>query len=236
MKTSNFLWKYFVLSIIYHTFAFVIIVILNCVVIIVSKINESSEIQEKELVELFIHGSQAAFGELYARYKERLRYLCKRLMKNETDLEDTIHDIFVHLWETRNSINPELSFSAYLYTMTRNYILKKFRHFDVHSRFARSILMNGADTTNETENTIADNDYEILLSKAIESLSPRQKETFQLSRVQELSYKEISELLQISVDTVQEHISLALKKIKGFLKQHADIHFQAVIGFFTFFS
>ena len=187
------------------------------------KINGLSEVQEKELVELFIGGSQAAFGELYVRYKERLMYLSRRLMKNETEQEDIVHDIFVQLWELRNSINPELSFSAYLYTMTRNYILKKFRHFDVHTRFAQTVLMNATELTNETEDEIIDNDYQILLNKAIDKLSPRQKEIFQLSRIQEFTYKEIADMLQISVETVQEHASIALKKIRVYLKQHADI-------------
>ena len=200
------------------------------------KVNSLSEKQDKELVELFIGGSQSAYGELYLRYKERLMYLCRRFMKNETDMEDTVHDIFVQLWESRNFINADLPLSAYLYTMTRNYILKKFRHFDVHSRFAHTVLMNATKTTNETENEIIYSDYENLVNKAIECLSPRQKEIFQLSRIQELTYKEISELLQISVETVQEHASLALKKIKAYLKQHADIHFQTVIGFLMFFS
>ena len=198
-------------------------------------INNISEKQERELIELLMNGSKPAFGELYTRYKERLMYLCKRFMKNENDVEDIVHDIFLQLWETRNTINAELSFSAYLHTMTRNYILKKFRHFNVHSRFAQTVLMNATDSTNETEDTIISNDYEILLNKAIECLSPRQKEVYHLSRIQKLSYKEISDLMQISVDTVQEYASLALKKIKTYLKNHADIHFQTIIAFLIVF-
>ena len=200
------------------------------------KVNNLSGKQDRELVELFMGGSQEAFGELYARYREQLKYLCKRFMKNEIDVDDTVHDIFVHLWETRDAINVDLSFSNYMYTLTRNHVLKKFRHHAVHSRFEQTLLMNATDSTNETEDAIIDNDYEILLNKAIECLSPRQKEIFQLSRIQRLSYKEISELMQISVDTVQEHASLALKKMKGYLQQHADIHFMLTIIFLMLFS
>ena len=185
--------------------------------------NNISKLQEKELVEMFIGGSQAAFGELYVRYKERLMFLYRRLMKNQTDQEDIVHDIFVQLWELRNSINPELSFSAYLYTMTRNYILKKFRHFDVHARFAQTVLMNATEMTNEMEDEIIYKDYELLLEKAIEKLSPRQKEVYQLSRIQEFTYKEIADMLQLSVETVQEHASLALSKIRKYMRQYADI-------------
>jgi len=153
-----------------------------------------------------------------------MRY-CKRLLKDEAGSEDVVHDIFLQLWERRDSLNMISSFSGYLHTLAQNRILNIFRQFDVHSRFTRHILMNRKDATSETEDSVIENDYAKLLNKAIESLSPRQKEIFQLSRIQGLTYKEISELTQISVDTVQEHASLALKKLREYLKQHADIHF-----------
>jgi len=181
-------------------------------------------------------GSQEAFGELYARYKGSLMRYCKRFLKDETGSEDIVHDIFLQLWERRDSLKTVISFSSYLHTLAQNRILNMFRHFDVHSRFVQHILMNEQDATNETEDSIITNDYTELLNKAIECLSPRQKEIFQLSRIQKLTYKEISELLQISPDMVQEHASLAMKKIIGYLKQYTDIHFQAVIIFLMFFS
>ena len=180
-------------------------------------------ISDKELLELVMSGSQSAFGELYTRYKGTLMRYCKRFLKDETGSEDVVHDIFLQLWENQDSLNVIKSFSGYLHTLAQNRILNIFRQFDVHSRFARHILTNEKDVTNETEDSIIDNDYAELLNKAIECLSPRQKEIFQLSRIQGFTYKEISELTKISVDTVQEHASLALKKLKGYLKQHADI-------------
>jgi len=198
------------------------------------KINEISKKQDKELVELLIGSSQEAFGELYARFKERLLYLCKRYLKNEADSEDVVHDVFLQLWETRHSLNSEMSFAAYVQKITKNYTIDKLRHVDVHSRFAKNTLMNVADSTNETENTIIDNDYAELLKELIENLPPRQKEIYRLSRIEGLSYKEISKLLQISIPAVQKHASIALNKIKEHLQQHADIYFQIVITFFCF--
>jgi RNA polymerase sigma-70 factor (ECF subfamily) len=192
--------------------------------------------QDKEIVALFKEGSQKAFEVLYARYKRQLLYLGKRALKNETDLEDMVQDIFVQLWETRDSLNPELSFSGYVFTLMRNRILYRYRHFDVHSRFAQHILINAEDSTNETEDTIIENDFTVLLNGVIENLPPMQKEIFLLSRKEGLTYKEISEMLQISVPAIQKHVSISLKKIKEHLKLHADIHFQAIMPFLIFFS
>jgi RNA polymerase sigma-70 factor (ECF subfamily) len=107
--------------------------------------------------------------------------------------------------------------------MTQNDALDKLRHTDVHARYVENRLMNEIDLTNETEETIISDDYQQLLDKLIEGLPPMQKKVFQLSRIEELSYKEIAELLHISVYTVQEHASIALCKIKKNLSQHTDI-------------
>ena len=79
----------------------------------------------------------------------------------------------------------------------------------------RYTLLNEKDSTNQTEDSIIDNDYEKLLDALIESLPPRQKEAYLLSRKQGLTYQEIAEKLHISVYTVREHISLALEKIRN---------------------
>jgi RNA polymerase sigma-70 factor (ECF subfamily) len=179
-----------------------------------------STMQDKELVALCKKGSQPAFSELYIRFKNRLKYLCKQLLKDEVGAEDIVQDIFLQIWETHDSLNPELSFWGYLHTLAQNRILNKFKQFDVHSRFARHIIMNGEDSTNLTEDTILENDYKKLLDELIEGLSSQQKAIFRFSRVQGLTYKEIAGLLNISVYTVGEYMSIALKKIKNQLMQY----------------
>ena len=192
-------------------------------------IGKLSKKSDRELVSLLMNSSQQAFEELYVRYKGGLVYHCKWFLKDETGSEDIVQDIFMQLWEKRESLNIEVSFSGYVYTLAQNRVLNVLRKFDVHSRFVRHIIMNGKDSTNQTEESIIDSDYAELLNGLIENLSPRQKEVFRLSRTHGLTYGEIAELMQISVDTVREHASIALKKIKKQLIQHTDIHFKTVI-------
>ena len=192
--------------------------------------------QDKELVELFKEGSYQAFSELYARYYKQLIRSCKQYLKNESDCEDVVHNIFLHLLENRDSLDSISSFSGYVHTLAKNRILDEFKKFDIHSRFAQYILINSKESTNQTEDAIIDDDYTKLLNELIESLSPRQKKVLQLSRIHGFTYKEIAEQLQISVTTVQEHATLALEKIKKYLIQHTDVHFKTVIIFLMFFS
>lgn len=181
---------------------------------------------EQELVRALISGSKDAFTELYVSYKGRLMYFCNRFLKDKEKSEDVIQDIFIQIWESRDKLNPELSFSGYVHTLSQNRILNILRQFDVHSRFVQGSIKKQITSTTGTEDAIIEKDLARILKEATENLSPKQKEVFRLSRIQGLTYKEIAELLQISVPTVQEHASLALKKIKEYLSQHADVHFR----------
>jgi RNA polymerase sigma-70 factor (ECF subfamily) len=194
-----------------------------------------TKMQDKELVTLLKEGSQQAFEALYLRYIKKLSHFCIRLLRNEFKAEDIAHDVFLQVLETHHSINPEKSFSGYLYTIAKNLILYDSRKSDIHRRFVQHTIMNESDTTNQTEDQVIDNDYEQLLNEMIDGLSPQQKEVLRLSRIEGLTYKEIAELLHISLPTVKLHASLALKKIKKQLATHADLHFKAVITFLIFF-
>ena len=194
------------------------------------------DLQDKELVALLKEGSTLAFEQLYLRHSGHLVNLCQRFMKNKTDAEDIVHDIFVQIWETRDTLNTELSFSGFLNTLAQNRVLYKFRKSEVHSRFIQYMLLNEIDSTSETEHTIIDNDYAKLLDEMIESLPKQQKEIFRLSRIEGLTHQEIAELMQISNENVRKQVSLALKKIKKLLLQNTDIHFQTIIGILMLLS
>ena len=136
---------------------------------------------ERELVLRLIDGDEDAFCELYAAYKNRLLYFAMKFVKSREFAEDIFQDAFTVVWQSRRFINPDASFSSYLYTIVRNRIL----------------------------------------SRALEQLTPRQREVFNMSRDLQMSHKEIAEALGVSVNTVQEHISVSLKVIRAYLTKYS---------------
>ena len=77
------------------------------------------------------------------------------------------------------------------------------------------------DSANETNNKILFDDLKDVLSRALEQLTPRQREVFNMSRDLQMSHKEIAEALGVSVNTVQEHISVSLKVIRAYLTKYS---------------
>ena len=84
---------------------------------------------ERSLVLRLIEGEEDAFCELYAAYKNRLIYFAMRFLKSREYAEDIFQDAFTIVWQGRRFINPDASFSAYLYTIVRNRILNQLRDF-----------------------------------------------------------------------------------------------------------
>ena len=175
---------------------------------------------ERSLVLRLIDGNEDAFCELYAAYKNRLIYFAMRFLKSREYAEDVFQDAFTIIWQGRRFINPDASFSSYLYTIVRNRILNQLRDLVNQDKLKEQILQQAVDYSNDTQNEILANDLKQLISCAMQQLTPRQRKIFEMSREQQMSHKEIADVLGISVNTVQEAISTSLRTLRFYLKKN----------------
>ena len=104
--------------------------------------NNSSQ-KEKELVEKLIQGDEEAFCELYATYKQRLVYFAMKFLKSPEFAEDIFQDTFAAIWQNRKFIDPNTSFSSFLFTIMRNRILNTLRNLD-HETELKDFIFNQA--------------------------------------------------------------------------------------------
>lgn len=177
--------------------------------------------EERSLILRLIEGDEDAFCELYATYKNRLIYFAMRFLKSREYAEDVFQDAFTVVWQSRRFINPDASFSSYLYTIMRNRILNQLRNAANEEKLKESILSQALDYTEDTKREVMLNNLKSLISHALQQLTPRQREIFEMSREAQLSHKEIADKLGISVNTVQEHISTSLKLIRTYLIKYS---------------
>lgn len=175
---------------------------------------------ERSLVLRLTEGDEDAFCELYAAYKNRLIYFAMRFLKSREYAEDIFQDVFTVIWQSRRFINPDASFSSYLYTIVRNRILNQLRELTTQENFREHILSQAVNYTNETHDEILANDLRRFISGALQQLTPRQREIFTMSREQQMSHREIAEALGISIFTVQESISLSLRTLRLYLEKN----------------
>ena len=189
--------------------------------------------KESELIKNAQKGDKNAFCELYAAYKNRLIYFAMRFLKSREYAEDVFQDAFTVVWQSRRFIDPDASFSSYLYTIIRNRLLNQLRDAANEEKLKESILSQALDYTDDTKREVMLNDLKFIISRALEQLTPRQREIFEMSREAQLSHKEIAGELGISVNTVQEHISSSLKIIRTYLIKYSGSEYTDIILLLT---
>ncbi|MBV8040154.1 RNA polymerase sigma-70 factor [Bacteroides sp. AN502] len=178
------------------------------------------QIDERSLVLRLIDGDEDAFCELYASYKNRLIYFAMRFLKSREYAEDVFQDAFTVIWQGRRFINPNTSFSSYLYTIVRNRVLNQLRDLDNQDKLKEQILAQAVDYTEDTKHRIMADDLRHLIACAMQQLTVRQREVFRMSREEQMSHQEIADALGISINTVQEHISTSLRVLRVYLEKH----------------
>ena len=179
------------------------------------------QIDERTLVLRLTEGDERAFCELYAAYKNRLIYFAMRFLKSREYTEDIFQDAFTLIWQGRRFINPDASFSSYLYTIVRNRVLNQLRDLENQDKLKSQIMEQAVDYTDDVKDHILVNDLRSLIASALQQLTARQREIFLMSREKEMSHKEIADTLGISVNTVQEHISSSLRILRAYLKKYS---------------
>lgn len=174
---------------------------------------------------------KTTFAKIYSAYFPKLvRFSCEYVVSIE-DAENIVQDLFMYLWEHREMLNSLSNLNAFLFTLTKNRCIDFYRHRVLVDRKKESL-----DTLQERElklkiealeyfdeNMFSINDIETLLDKAIDHLPEKCRQVFILSRMEGLKHEEIATQLNISVNTVQNHIVTALRKLKVELKDYLPL-------------
>ncbi len=166
---------------------------------------------DHSLVQLLQKGNVVAFDSLFEVYSPKLFGFALKYFKNESDAEELVQDVFVQVWEHRQSLKSEFSFKSYLFTIALNRIRKHFTKKAISLRYLESLQKEAEITINES---LINDDYETILQQInliIEQLPPRRREIFLKSKLEGKSSKEIAAELNISTGTVDNQVSEALR-------------------------
>lgn len=176
-----------------------------------------------QLINELRNGSHDAFDQLYEIYADLLYGFSLDLTKSPSEAKDILQESFLRIWLNRHNISTEYPFKAYLYKIARNLILNSFRK-QMHSIAFENYIcsdeyQNNAD--NNIEKEIYFDEFYQNLERAKESLPQRQKQIFEMSKELGMSTTEIATTLQISEQTVKNHLTLALKTLREKLSKYS---------------
>ncbi|MGX5857936.1 RNA polymerase sigma-70 factor [Dyadobacter jiangsuensis] len=165
---------------------------------------------DSALLALIADDDQLAFAEVYRRYKGVLFLHARRILGNDEEGKDVLQELFTTLWTRRDSIDLTTNLSAYLYASVRNRVFDIIAHRKVEEKYMASLATFVEKGEYLTDQQLLEQELKEVIEKEIALLPPKMREVFELSRKQELSYKEIADQLHISDKTVKKQVSNAL--------------------------
>ncbi|EHQ25011.1 RNA polymerase sigma factor [Mucilaginibacter paludis] len=160
-------------------------------------------------------GDQAAFEKIYDLCSEKLFRLAFRFLKDTEQSEEIVQETFINLWLNREKLDSQGNIWLYLYVVGKRLSLNALRNISQSKLHTEKLLANFTETQNYTEELVFAHDLELLTERVIGDLPKQQQIIFRLSRFEGFSHKEIADQLNISPNTVKNHMGTALKTIKS---------------------
>ncbi|WP_319268524.1 RNA polymerase sigma-70 factor [uncultured Draconibacterium sp.] len=176
----------------------------------------------KELLKsIALKGDERAFKLLFDKYSTSLYQFSFSFLKNKSLTEEVVSDVFFRVWLNRSELINILNLKSYLFKATYNtsisYLTQQNKKSAISLEEVEVEL--GVDLIcPETE--LINKELKELISEAIENLPPRCKIIYKMAKVEQMKYKEIAELLDISVKTINHQLSIALKRIGEVIKKY----------------
>lgn len=173
-----------------------------------------SELSDYELTNLLRDGDRMAFTEIYDRYFWLLHSHAYKWMRNREETKDIIHELFLALWEKRETLSFEPSLISYLSAAVRNRIFNLLSHKKVESEYLSSLEGFIEEGNCITDHLVREKQMQKRIESEIAGMPGKMREVFELSRKENLSHKEIAGQLNISEFTVRKHVQHALKILR----------------------
>ena len=179
------------------------------------------------LIPFLQRGEKGAFEEIYSDFFGVLYHLSVQYLRDEKVSEEIVQDSFMKLWEIRESLNEQFSIRNFLYTITKNNCLNYLRNQKIALKHQQNIqyleMQFNYEALEKLGSYIEFEELRIKIDTVIAGLPLDLRETFLLSRSEDLHYKEIAEKQSISIKTVEARMTKTLRILRHELKDYVTL-------------
>lgn len=173
---------------------------------------------EMFIVKRMIDGDKQAFKYFFEKYYTELCNFAYIYLRDKDLAEEVVQDIFVYFWENKSKIHIKSSVRSYLFGASKYRSMNVLREQKNLHLFHDTILDDGNMVVETSTDYFEDVDaFKKILEEAIQQLPEKCKQIFLLGKREELSNKEIARQLNVSVKTIENQMTIALKKIRVYL-------------------
>ncbi|SDJ88787.1 RNA polymerase sigma-70 factor, ECF subfamily [Catalinimonas alkaloidigena] len=173
---------------------------------------------ESLLISRLQAGDKAAFETIYLHYYPQFEAFARFELKNEELARDAVHDVFLTLWSKRASLDPSLSLKSFLYTCLKNRILNLIKA--QHNALLRNgqVVEQQLLASHDTELSFGTHEGMQRLSAHLAALPEKRRKIVEMHFFQGLSYPEIAQRVDLSVNTVKMYVSQSARDLKAIIE------------------
>ena len=165
-------------------------------------------------------GDIREFERLFVKYYEPLCQQANKILRDMDTAEDIVQEFFYNFWKNRESFSPKLSLNAYLYQSIRNNALHYLQHLTVRETYVQHITSDFHDMEPEvTDENVEMQELNRAINATLQLMPERCSRIFKMNRFEGKKYREIAEILSISVKTVEADMGKALQLFRKSLKE-----------------
>lgn len=175
-------------------------------------------------MEISVHNTDTAivFEQLFKKHYRQLHAYAATIIKDSDEAEEKVQHVFYKLWEKRDTLAELESVSAYLYRSVHNECLNYLKHNKVKKVYEAHALHTG-NVIAPTTDTATTRELEAKIDDALNSLPEQCRTIFQMSRYEELKYREIADQLGLSIKTIENQMGKALKILRTKLADYISV-------------
>ena len=185
--------------------------------------NTGQEFDEHALLERLVAGDHPAFTRLYSIYLGNLYRYVSLFFPDKAAAEEIVQDIFIKIWEKRESLAGVKSFKQYLFKVAKNHLLNAIRNEQIKYKVLGHLQQQAETAAPDTQNRVDYRAYVLAVEKAASRLTPKRKRIFQLSVHEGYSLNEIADLLRISKPVVKKQLYAAYDFVRAYLQKHGEM-------------
>lgn len=187
---------------------------------------DKSSPSDEALLKQLKAGNKAGLSTLFNRYYSPLIRFGTSITGDRDLAEDVLQEVFFNIWRQREQLNITTSVKSYLYTATRNRAFNQIKSGSRMTTVEDDTLsqMGSYDPEKDDYDESGAETLKEAIKMGVDTLPPKCKAIFELSRYDNMTYKEIAQYLEISEKTVENQVRIALEKLRRYLREnHAHI-------------
>jgi len=173
------------------------------------------EFPDEQIAQLLTKRDEAAFEQVFKTHFKNLHAYAFAMLKDEDDAEEMVQQVFFKLWERSEHLSLSGTIAAYLYRAVHNESLNFLKHQKVKKGHQLHVAYRMKNKSDQSYGRIFSKELENKFREALNELPEQCRTVFQLSRFEDMKYKDIADKLDISIKTVENHMGKALKLLRS---------------------